>query len=231
MTPLRVAFDTGPLYGPRTGVGFAVEAMHAALAARDDVALLDIGGVAVDGGLAQQHRPPQGRQPADPLGVDRPDRFLDREQVLDGEPLRDPSSGPRSRRRHRLQLLTGSISATPVQPGHEVDPGQLGARHRDQQLTAVQATASLLQRCNRIHTIADRGRDPQRPVQLPDRLDPCRRCQPGIGLTNDHPTRPTPTLLPRLDPTYRCHRKGAFHWTGRRCRNPHRSNPEGTFSL
>ena len=41
MTPLRVAFDTGPLYGPRTGVGFAVEAMHAALAARDDVALLD----------------------------------------------------------------------------------------------------------------------------------------------------------------------------------------------
>ena len=39
MTPLRVAFDTGPLYGPRTGVGFAVEAMHAALAARDDVAL------------------------------------------------------------------------------------------------------------------------------------------------------------------------------------------------
>ncbi|MEQ1701496.1 MAG: hypothetical protein ABMA25_15415, partial [Ilumatobacteraceae bacterium] len=39
MTPLRVAFDTGPLHGQRTGIGFAVAAMQAALAARDDVTL------------------------------------------------------------------------------------------------------------------------------------------------------------------------------------------------
>ena len=39
MTALRVAFDTGPLHGQRTGIGFAVAAMQAALTARDDVAL------------------------------------------------------------------------------------------------------------------------------------------------------------------------------------------------
>ena len=41
MTALRVGFDTGPLFGPKTGVGLAVEAMHAALAARDDLELVD----------------------------------------------------------------------------------------------------------------------------------------------------------------------------------------------
>lgn len=40
MPPLPVAFDTGPLHGPKTGIGFAVEAMQHHLAARDDVALL-----------------------------------------------------------------------------------------------------------------------------------------------------------------------------------------------
>ena len=39
MTPLRVAFDTGPLHGQRTGIGFAVAAMQAALAVRDEVTL------------------------------------------------------------------------------------------------------------------------------------------------------------------------------------------------
>ncbi len=41
MAPLRVAFDTGPLHGPKTGIGYAVEAMHTALSARDDVYLTD----------------------------------------------------------------------------------------------------------------------------------------------------------------------------------------------
>lgn len=41
MTALRVGFDTGPLFGPKTGIGFAVEAMHTALAARDDLDLVD----------------------------------------------------------------------------------------------------------------------------------------------------------------------------------------------
>lgn len=40
MSPLTVAFDTGPLHGPRTGIGHAVANLHAALAARDDVRLL-----------------------------------------------------------------------------------------------------------------------------------------------------------------------------------------------
>lgn len=39
MTPIRVAFDAGPLYGPRTGVGAATAGMRRALEARDDVAL------------------------------------------------------------------------------------------------------------------------------------------------------------------------------------------------
>lgn len=41
MAPLTVAFDTGPLHGPKTGVGFAVDAMRRALSERADVALLD----------------------------------------------------------------------------------------------------------------------------------------------------------------------------------------------
>ena len=41
MNPLRVAFDVGPLAGPRTGVGHAVDAMHTSLTALDDVELLD----------------------------------------------------------------------------------------------------------------------------------------------------------------------------------------------
>ncbi len=41
MAPLRVAFDTGPLHGPKTGIGYAVDALHATLGARDDVSLTD----------------------------------------------------------------------------------------------------------------------------------------------------------------------------------------------
>jgi glycosyltransferase involved in cell wall biosynthesis len=41
MSAVKVAFDTGPLHGPRTGIGHAVEALHEALAARDDVELVD----------------------------------------------------------------------------------------------------------------------------------------------------------------------------------------------
>ena len=41
MDPLRVAFDVGPLAGPRTGVGHAVAAMRDALGAVDDVELVE----------------------------------------------------------------------------------------------------------------------------------------------------------------------------------------------
>ena len=37
MSRLRIAFDTGPLHGSKTGIGFAVEAMLDALRDRDDV--------------------------------------------------------------------------------------------------------------------------------------------------------------------------------------------------
>lgn len=40
-SPLTVAFDTGPLHGPRTGIGYAVASLRAALLARDDVELLE----------------------------------------------------------------------------------------------------------------------------------------------------------------------------------------------
>jgi glycosyltransferase involved in cell wall biosynthesis len=41
MTATCVAFDVGPLHGPRTGIGAAVDAMHAALRSRDDIELRD----------------------------------------------------------------------------------------------------------------------------------------------------------------------------------------------
>ena len=41
MDPLRVAFDVGPLAGPRTGVGHAVAAMRDSLGAIDDLELLE----------------------------------------------------------------------------------------------------------------------------------------------------------------------------------------------
>ncbi len=41
MSTLRIGFDTSPLYGPKTGIGFAVEAMRGALRQRTDVELVD----------------------------------------------------------------------------------------------------------------------------------------------------------------------------------------------
>jgi glycosyltransferase involved in cell wall biosynthesis len=39
--PLSVAFDTGPLHGAKTGIGFAVEQLRAALMARSDLVMHD----------------------------------------------------------------------------------------------------------------------------------------------------------------------------------------------
>ena len=41
MSALRIGFDTSPLYGPRTGIGFAVEALRSALLQRGDVEVID----------------------------------------------------------------------------------------------------------------------------------------------------------------------------------------------
>ena len=41
MAALRIGFDTSPLYGPRTGIGFAVEALRGALQQCDDVEIID----------------------------------------------------------------------------------------------------------------------------------------------------------------------------------------------
>jgi len=41
MDTVRVAFDVGPLQGPRSGVGLSVAAMHEHLGARQDVSLID----------------------------------------------------------------------------------------------------------------------------------------------------------------------------------------------
>jgi glycosyltransferase involved in cell wall biosynthesis len=88
MDPLRVAFDVGPLCGPRTGVGHAVAAMRDALAQRDDVTLAEYI-------VSFRSRPPEGagRLPV-PAAVahrmwshaDRPrlDRFLARADVVHG---------------------------------------------------------------------------------------------------------------------------------------------------
>ena len=41
MDAVRVGFDTGPLHGPRSGVGYSVEGLRTALARRSDVTLVD----------------------------------------------------------------------------------------------------------------------------------------------------------------------------------------------
>ena len=41
MSTLRIGFDTSPLYGPRTGIGYAVEALQGELRQRSDIELVD----------------------------------------------------------------------------------------------------------------------------------------------------------------------------------------------
>lgn len=41
MEPLTVAFDAGPMVGPRSGIGLAVRSLHTDLQGRDDIALLE----------------------------------------------------------------------------------------------------------------------------------------------------------------------------------------------
>jgi glycosyltransferase involved in cell wall biosynthesis len=88
MDPLRVAFDVGPLAGPRTGVGHAVAAMHDALTGLDDIRLEDFV-------VSFRSRPMPGvrRLPIPALAAhrlwavaDRPraDRFLGHPDVVHG---------------------------------------------------------------------------------------------------------------------------------------------------
>ena len=88
MNPLRVAFDVGPLAGPRTGVGNAVAAMHDSLAAASDIELVDYI-------VSFRSRPAAGtsRLPVPALVAhrlwamaDRPrvDRFLDKPDIVHG---------------------------------------------------------------------------------------------------------------------------------------------------
>ncbi len=88
MNPLRVAFDVGPLAGPRTGVGHAVAAMRDALVDLDDLELIEYI-------VSFRSRPPDGalRLPIPAMVAhrlwaiaDRPraDRFLDAADVVHG---------------------------------------------------------------------------------------------------------------------------------------------------
>ena len=88
MNRLRVAFDVGPLAGPRTGVGHAVAAMRDSLVAVDDLELVEYI-------VSFRSAPPSGvsRLPLPALlahrlwaMADRPrvDRFLGRPQVVHG---------------------------------------------------------------------------------------------------------------------------------------------------
>lgn len=88
MDPLRVAFDVGPLSGPRTGVGHAVSAMRESLRATDGIELVDYV-------VSFRARPPAGtrRLPMPALlahrlwaATDRPhcDRWLGAPAVVHG---------------------------------------------------------------------------------------------------------------------------------------------------
>ncbi len=88
MNPLRVAFDVGPLAGPRTGVGHAVAAMRDALVEIDDLELIEYI-------VSFRSRPPNGahRLPLPAMlahrlwaVADRPrvDRFLGDADVVHG---------------------------------------------------------------------------------------------------------------------------------------------------
>jgi glycosyltransferase involved in cell wall biosynthesis len=88
MNPLRVAFDVGPLAGPRTGVGQAVAAMREALGNTDGVELVEYITSFRSHPPAGTHRLPLPAMLAHRLwGVaDRPrvDRFLARPDVVHG---------------------------------------------------------------------------------------------------------------------------------------------------
>ena len=88
MNPLRVAFDVGPLAGPRTGVGQAVAAMREALGATDDLQLVEYITSFRSSPPSGAHRLPLPAVLAHRLWgvVDRPqaDRFLGRPDVVHG---------------------------------------------------------------------------------------------------------------------------------------------------
>ena len=88
MNRLRVAVDVGPLAGPRTGVGHAVAAMHAALGESDDLELVDYITSFRSSPPVGAHRFPLPAVLAHRLwgAVDMPrvDRFLGRPDVVHG---------------------------------------------------------------------------------------------------------------------------------------------------
>jgi glycosyltransferase involved in cell wall biosynthesis len=97
MKPLRVAFDVGPLAGPRTGVGHAVAAMRDALAVVDDLELVEYI-------VSFRSRPPSGarRLPIPAVlahrlwsVLDRPrlDRYVGTPDVVHGTNYVVPPSG------------------------------------------------------------------------------------------------------------------------------------------
>jgi len=152
---------------------------------------LHIRGIPINRGDLQQGRPAHRPHQAQHPGVDLPDRGLNTPQVRGGETARDPGRSRRRRGRHRFQQLSGHIRTPPVQTDQEITTGQLARGHRHHQATPANAAATFL---DRPHARVQRGRDPQNPIQLPDRLDPRAPRQPGIRRTDPHPPRPNTTL-------------------------------------
>jgi len=119
MSPLVVAFDTGPLHGPLTGVGFATQHMRTALLARDDVALHEYVlsfRAQLTPGTTRLPLPAAVAQRAwGVTGVPRVDRWLDRARLVHGTNyVVPPSDLPRVVTAHDVWFLRHPDSVSPA---------------------------------------------------------------------------------------------------------------------
>ena len=195
--PQRDVHPVGPLTLIVVGAAVLARPVH-----------LHIGSVDVHRDLPQQRRTAHLPDPPHHLGVDHPDRGLDPGQRLRTEPPSQPPRRPRRRGRHRLQPLTRSISAAPVQRRQMIPTGQLTRRHRHQQLPTGQAPIPYLDRTDAGVQRLDQTQDP---IHLAEGGQPRRPGQRGIGHTDPHPaTTPRPTLRDPLATRYTLHRTGAL---------------------
>lgn len=119
MSPLVVAFDTGPLHGPLTGVGFATRHIRSALLARGDVVLHDYVlsfRAHLEPGTTRLPLPAAVAQRSwGATGLPRVDRWLDGAHLVHGSNfVVPPSRLPRVVTAHDVWFLRDPRAAAPA---------------------------------------------------------------------------------------------------------------------
>jgi hypothetical protein len=111
---------------------------------------LHVGGIQVDRdrALGQRCRPRHPQQVQHPL-LDHRDTAFHSLPLLAGDPAGQARRRGRTQPQHRRDLLSGRISALPVQARQEVFPGQLRRRDPGQQLPRPETKGPLADRADR----------------------------------------------------------------------------------